>query len=86
MDGGTVVDFGCLDPDGSALCRLGRDDPPGDLMTTINEEHKAILKQAFSVCGAEHIENIREHLRRETPVLTSHYGFESCEFYDGTGG
>jgi hypothetical protein len=35
----------------------------------IDEQAKVILKKAYSDCTREEIENLRWHLRNETPVL-----------------
>ena len=50
----------------------------------IDEHAKTILKQAFSVLGAEGIENFRWHLRNETPVLCGR-PFWQIPYADGRG-
>ena len=39
----------------------------------IDEQAKEILKKAFTVLSPEHIENLRYHLRNETPVLAANW-------------
>lgn len=52
----------------------------------IDEQKKAILKQAFSVLKPEHIENFRWHLQNETPVICGEPAYDLAYFEDNDSG